>query len=143
MTNDEGDRHMNPKTFVSATILALGLLAGSIQAALPAYMTVTGQIQGNIVGSVTQKGREGMMQIVSTSHEIVSPRDPASGLPTGKRQHKPFTITKTIDKATPLLFKALTTNETLSEVVIRYWMPSQTGTEVQFFTVKLTNATIA
>jgi hypothetical protein len=22
--------------------------------------------------------------------EIVSPRDPASGLPTGKRQHKPF-----------------------------------------------------
>lgn len=24
--------------------------------------------------------------------EVVSPRDPASGLPTGKRQHKPFTF---------------------------------------------------
>ena len=25
--------------------------------------------------------------------QIASPRDPASGLPTGKRMHKPFTIT--------------------------------------------------
>jgi hypothetical protein len=24
---------------------------------------------------------------------VVSPRDPASGLPTGKRMHKPFTVT--------------------------------------------------
>jgi type VI secretion system secreted protein Hcp len=35
------------------------------------------------------------------AHEIVSPRDTASGLPSGKRQHKPFTITKEIDKSTP------------------------------------------
>ena len=27
---------------------------------------------------------------VKGGQEIVSPRDPASGLPTGKRQHKPF-----------------------------------------------------
>jgi hypothetical protein len=27
---------------------------------------------------------------VKGGHEITSPRDPASGLPTGKRQHKPF-----------------------------------------------------
>jgi len=27
------------------------------------------------------------------SHEIVSPRDAASGLPTGKRMHKPLVIT--------------------------------------------------
>ena len=29
----------------------------------------------------------------ATSHEIVSQRDAASGLPTGKRMHKPFVIT--------------------------------------------------
>lgn len=34
---------------------------------------------------------------------IVSPRDAASGLPTGKRQHKPFVITKEYDKSSPLL----------------------------------------
>jgi type VI secretion system secreted protein Hcp len=27
---------------------------------------------------------------VNVQHTIVSPRDPASGLPTGKRMHKPF-----------------------------------------------------
>jgi hypothetical protein len=31
----------------------------------------------------------------------ISPRDSASGLPTGKRQHKPFVFTKVIDKSTP------------------------------------------
>jgi hypothetical protein len=36
---------------------------------------------------------------------IVSPRDSASGLPTGKRQHKPIVITKELDKSSPLLFQ--------------------------------------
>ena len=34
---------------------------------------------------------------------IVSPRDPASGLPTGKRQHGDIVITKEIDKGSPSL----------------------------------------
>jgi hypothetical protein len=29
---------------------------------------------------------------LNVGHTIVSPRDPASGLPTGKRMHKPFVI---------------------------------------------------
>ena len=32
---------------------------------------------------------------------VTSPRDPASGLPTGKRMHKPIVITTTIDKSSP------------------------------------------
>lgn len=36
---------------------------------------------------------------------IVSPRDAASGLPTGKRQHKPFVFTKEYDKSSPQLAK--------------------------------------
>jgi hypothetical protein len=31
--------------------------------------------------------------LIAASHEIVSPRDAASGLATGKRSHKPFIIT--------------------------------------------------
>jgi hypothetical protein len=34
-----------------------------------------------------------------------SPRDPASGLPTGKRMHKPFVITKQIDVSTAVIMK--------------------------------------
>jgi len=42
---------------------------------------------------------------IAFEQEIVSPRDAASGLPTGKRQHKPFTITKELDKSSPVLAK--------------------------------------
>ena len=40
---------------------------------------------------------------VQLDENIVSPRDAASGLPTGKRQHKPIRIMKRIDQTTPLL----------------------------------------
>ena len=111
--------------------------------ALNAYLTLTGETQGDIKGSVTQAGREDSIMVIATQHEIVSPRDAASGLPTGKRQHKPFVITKEIDKSTPLLMNALVNNENLSEVTCRYWQPSATGAEVQHYTVTLTNASIA
>ena len=39
--------------------------------------------------------------VISFDQEIVSPRDAASGLPTGKRMHKPFVITKELDKSSP------------------------------------------
>ena len=35
---------------------------------------------------------EDLLAKVSGGHAIVSPRDPASGLPTGKRMHKPYSI---------------------------------------------------
>ena len=69
--------------------------------ALNAYLTLKGQKQGDIKGSTTQKGREGTIMVIAQSHEIVSPRDAASGLPTGKRQHKPMVITKEVDKSSP------------------------------------------
>lgn len=37
---------------------------------------------------------------------VVSPKDAASGLPTGKRQHKPMTISKELDKSSPKLAQA-------------------------------------
>ena len=38
-------------------------------------------------------------------HEVKSPRDAASGMATGKRMHRPFTITKEWGPATPMLAK--------------------------------------
>lgn len=111
--------------------------------ALNAYMKLTGETQGEIRGPVTQKGRRGSIMVIGFGHEIVSPRDAASGLPTGKRQHKPLTITKEIDKTSPLLMQALVTNENLTEVIIQFWQPARTGKEVQHFTVTLVNAKIA
>jgi hypothetical protein len=43
--------------------------------------------------------------VINFEQDIVSPRDAASGLPTGKRMHKPFVITKELDKSSPLLVR--------------------------------------
>jgi type VI secretion system secreted protein Hcp len=94
-------------------------------------MSATGQRQGQF--STTP------IVITGLSHEIVSPRDPASGLPTGKRQHKPLTITKEIDRSTPLFLNALVTNENLPTVKISI----TDGTSNTIMTIELTNASVA
>lgn len=116
--------------------------------ALNAYLKLKGQKQGEIKGSVTQKGREGKIMVIAVSHAIISPRDPASGLPTGKRMHKPFVITKELDKSSPLLYNALVNNENIPEWELQFWTPQLSaatgvGQEKQHYTVKLTNANIA
>jgi type VI secretion system secreted protein Hcp len=111
--------------------------------ALNSYLSLKGQKQGDIKGSVTQKGREGKIMVIAVNHEVVSPRDAASGLPTGKRMHKPFVITKEIDKSSPLLYNVLVNNENIADWELQFWRPSATGAEQQHYTIKLTNANIA
>jgi len=116
--------------------------------ALMAYGYAVGQKSGQVKGSVTQKGREDSIGIIAVSHTIQTPRDPQSGLPTGQRMHKPFVLTKELDKATPILYNILCTNENISSLIIKFWTPqlkaaTGVGSEVQHYTVKLTNANIA
>ncbi len=116
--------------------------------ALNAYLKLTGAKHGVIKGSVSQKGREESIMVIALSHDIVSPRDAASGLPTGKRQHKPLVITKELDKSSPLLYAMLCSNENITSFELKFWTPqirasAGVGTEVQHYTIKLTNANIA
>ena len=68
--------------------------------------------------------------------EIVSPRDPASGLRPGSAAQA--LITKQLDKTTPLFLNALVNNENLTSVLIGLLRNGQ-----QVATIKLTNASIA
>lgn len=95
-----------------------------------ATIMATGQKQGAF--------SQAPIAVTAISHEIVSPRDPASGLPTGKRMHKPYTVTMQWDAATPLFLNALTTNENLTSVLIGLL---RNGNQVA--TIKLTNASVA
>jgi type VI protein secretion system component Hcp len=52
----------------------------------------------------------------SSAARVSAPRDVATGMASGKRMHKPFTITKTVDSASPLLAKACASGEHLKEV---------------------------
>jgi type VI secretion system secreted protein Hcp len=111
--------------------------------ALSGYLSLTGTKHGPIAGSVTQKGRENSIEVIGFFHEIVGPRDPVSGRPTGKRMHKPFSITKQLDRSSPLLYDVLTHNENLSDVTLRLFRPQASGVERHAFTVRLANATIS
>jgi type VI secretion system secreted protein Hcp len=112
--------------------------------ALNAYLKLKGQKQGDIKGSVTQKGREGKILVIAAEHEVLSPRDAASGQATGKRTHKPFVITKELDKSSPLLYQMLVGNESAVEWELQFWAAgasaSGAGAEVQRYSVTLTNA---
>ena len=125
------------------TCLLLSLTPLSASAALDGYLRITSQNQGEIKGSVILAGREDSMEVIEFTHSVNSPRDAASGLPTGKRQHRPIRIVKPVDKASPLLMNAFIRNEVLTTVRIDFWRPSTTGQEYQYYTVELVNAQIA
>lgn len=95
-------------------------------------------ISGNLTVTGLKQGTFGPITLTGLTHEIISGRDAASGLPTGKRQHKPITVTKELDKSSPLLLGALAGNENLTSVLIGLL---RNGTQVA--TIKLTNASIS
>ena len=135
------------KTQRQFLLLALSLLfsAGIFAQNNAMFLKVKAAKQGDIKGDVTEKGKEGQIRVTAYAHEIVSPRDVASGMATGKRQHKPFVITKEIDKASPLLYNALSSNEMLPEVTLSFYRPAKAGSgaSAQWYTIRLSNAIIS
>ena len=117
--------------------------------ALNAYLKITGSKQGIIKGSCIQRGKEGLIEIIAFDHEIVSPRDVATGQASGKRQHKPLVVTKELDKSTTALIQALIQNETLTSFELKFFAPNKLGTaggqgsEFNHFTIRLKNASVA
>lgn len=113
------------------------------------FLTLKGQKQGQIKGETQKKGFEDRIYVVNWEHAIMSPRDPASGLPTGKRMHGPFRIRAAIGKHSPLLANVLVNNENVTEWELQCFIAERkqaTGAQsrmVNYFTIKLTNANIA
>jgi type VI secretion system secreted protein Hcp len=114
------------------------------------YLTVKGQKQGDIKGNVTQKGREGQIHVLSWNWKTISPRDYASGLPSGQRQHTPVVFRVPVGKQSPLLAAAICSNENLTEVNLWCWVTALpgaakagAGAEFKYFHIKLTNANIS
>ena len=118
---------------------------------IPAYLSVEGERQGLItsgnfteasVGNIYQEGHEDEALIEAFDHQIIIPRDPHSGQPTGQRVHKPLKVTKVFDKSSPLLMRALTTGERLSKVKLRFYRNSASSTMEHYYTIELEDALI-
>lgn len=126
---------MFTKKGIAASIIGACLVASApVGAAEPVYLTVRGQKQGDIKGDVTQRGREGSMEVLKL--ELGSN---GSG---GARKWDSLKIMKRVDVATPNLLTAYFTNETLTNATLKLWRPAVNGVEEQYLTISLTNAQI-
>jgi len=106
------------------------------------FLFVTGQQQGNIVGSSIDPNNHNAIGVIFVSHSITVPTDIATGQASGKRQHTPILIMMHIDQATPKLYQALVTNENLPTVELDYWKTNNGSPSSMYFVIKLTNARI-
>ena len=110
------------------------------------YVSIQGKKQGKFKGESSGIGRrttKDRIPGVRFSLEVVLPRDPASGLPTGKRQHKPIVFTGEWGASSPQLFQALVTNEVLSTVLFEFVKTDLAGKQFVHSTIKLTDASIS
>jgi len=118
------------RLFVLCGALSALLSAVPAMAAVNAYMTVKGAKQGPIKGDA-----------MSDSIKLISVvRDTPTGMSTGRRMHSTITIVREVDAASPKFATALSTNESLSEVVITF--EGATGGAKTAQKIVLTNATI-
>jgi type VI secretion system secreted protein Hcp len=124
-----------------AAAFCLTLLGSQAYGAEKYYLQIEGVKQGPFKGGVERKGRS-WIEVAAFSVGLISPRDAATGQASGKRQHKPISITKEVDESSPQLFQAATTNEVLKNVVIQSVRVDPRGKEQIYQTITLKNAHI-
>lgn len=122
--------------------VALGPFNRGAQAALNSYLKIKGEKQGEIKGGVVRKGLENWLPIVGIHHEVVAPRDAASGLATGRRQHKPLTLTMELGKSSAQLYTAMFTDEVMAEMELAVFAPGDKLSKTPLYMVKLSKAAI-
>lgn len=118
----------------------------------PAFMSIQGSTQGNItagagseesVGNMAINDHKDESRVIKLDHNVFIPKDPHSGMATGQRVHEAINLTKLVDKASPLLYNALATNEVLDEVILSYYRQSATGMIELFMKQTLKQAQIS
>jgi type VI secretion system Hcp family effector len=120
------------RLFVLCSVVAVLLPAVPAHAAFDAYMTIKGTKQGQFKGEAMSD----QIRLVS----VVRDTPMATAMLTGRRVHSTITIIKEIDRASPKLAIAASSNETLSEVVITFTGGAAGAKTAQ--KIVLTNATI-
>jgi len=107
------------------------------------YVTVEGTKQGKWAGETTLDAHEDKLTGISFHYAVSSPRDLASGMASGKRQHGPVSFVKEWGAASPQFFSALCTNESLKSVFFEFVRLGDKGGEEVYQTLKLVNASVS
>jgi len=137
---------MLKKMVISLVVSGLVAMSANADAAMLAYLYATGQKTGPVKGSVTQKGRDGSIAIIALEQMTKMEVSP-TGVPSGRIRAGQVIITKEVDKSSPVLRQMMNNNEIITDATIQFWTPqimaaAGVGSEVQHYTLKLSNARI-
>ncbi len=99
-------------------------------------------IQGE--SSQVSLGRENSIECVYYDQAVSTAREAGSGMATGRRRYEPIIIRKRIDKATPLIYKAMAQNERI-DGTFKFFRPNPVGdgTTEQYYTVEIKNGRVS
>lgn len=97
---------------------------------------LTLKIAGNAAKGDSTQLADGSVELYSVAFGVSQAMDTSTGAPAGRREYSSLVVSKRVDKLTPLLFQALTTNQTV-EGTVKFWRAPVDGSAVdeQFFTL--------
>jgi type VI secretion system secreted protein Hcp len=104
-------------------------------------LTVKLTTQGGMkIANTKKSGFSTGMECHGFNYEVMAPYDHQTGAMAGKRTHRPITIRKEVDAASPMLFQALVTNEVFKSATLEVSSPSPGGRPA--YTIELTQGRI-
>jgi type VI secretion system secreted protein Hcp len=110
------------------------------------HVWIRAENAGNIEGdsTITSMDRENSIEAFKFESSVRLSHDPFSLSASGERTHSPITITKRIDRSSPVLHSVLCNNEVV-EVTIKFYRPNPAGdgTTEQFYTIELKQGRIS
>ena len=110
--------------------------------AVPIYLWLKNDAGNDVKGSVNVVGREGSIEVVAQSHSVYIATDDNTGKLTGTRTHAPYVFTKEVDAASPYLYQAATTGQTLTSAEFKWYRIDNNGQEVEYFNATLENVKV-
>ncbi len=140
---------MNKKILASATMFALVLAyvlpfsidarnVPEVSAAMSDYYLKLDGIDGEVV----DRGHENGMRISSWSFGASNPTSVGSGgMSAGKVNFQDMSVMKSVDKATPALFKVCASGKRIAKAELSVVKPSATGVGLTFMKYTLTDLT--
>jgi len=115
-----------------------------------AYLKLEADKAGVVKGPVQDrdKTKQGSIALLTVEHAIVSPRDVATGMARGKRQHQSISFTKETDGTSPLFAQFIGTNELLKTVDFFFFgqegpSPLTAGRETLLYRISLKKAFVS
>ena len=111
--------------------------------AVEVALSLVGEAQGPLKGSLTSPGRQGAIRVTGVDHVVRSILDIVTGQPVAKRAHGPITVTKEVDASTPQLHLAWSKNESFTTWRLDFHAADSTGQDVSYYVIELSSARVS